>query len=95
VVALAGLLLVMATVVRAGIEGQRPDTGWLATGFVAGFIAYLLAGLFQNSLWDRYVWLHGAVVLWLHARPSPASDSGAGVDDQLATSSDRYGRGRP
>jgi O-antigen ligase len=95
VAALAGLLLVMATIIRAGIGAERRDGEWLTTGFVAGFAGYLVAGLFQNILWDRYLWLYAAMLLWVQARPAVGSRPDAGAEDQMATAPDLYRRGRP
>ena len=65
---LVGLVVVAATTVRCGLAVTGPSTGrGLATGLVAGYLAYLAAGTVQNFLWDRYLWLHVAVILWLGA----------------------------
>lgn len=65
---LAGFLMLVGSVVR---EGTRKEPGqgaieplYIRTAFFAGYIGYLVAGLAQNILWDRYVWLHVAVIMW-------------------------------
>jgi O-antigen ligase len=62
---LVGFVMLVVAVVRRGARSGRGPLGrYLSTAFLAGYLGYLLAGLAQNILWDRYVWLHLAVVLW-------------------------------
>jgi hypothetical protein len=67
ILSLVGFALLASTVVRSGLGCQPRERAWLSTGYLAGFLGYLAAGLFQNMLWDRYLWLHAAVILWLGA----------------------------
>jgi O-antigen ligase len=67
ILSLVGFALLAGTVVRSGLASQPRERAWLSTGYLAGFLGYLAAGLFQNMLWDRYLWLHAAVILWLGA----------------------------
>jgi O-antigen ligase len=70
---LAGLLTVAWATVSAAVprrgairEGPATEMGLpLLMGFAAGYIGYLAAGVFQNILWDRYLWLQVALVVWL------------------------------
>ncbi len=64
---LLGFVMLIVAVVREGVRtlaepGVR--SMYLASAFLAGYVGYLFAGLAQNVLWDRYVWLHVAVILW-------------------------------
>lgn len=64
---LIGFLLLVTAVVREGtreLTAGETQSRYIRTAFVAGYIGYLMAGLFQNILWDRYVWLQVAVILW-------------------------------
>jgi O-antigen ligase len=66
ILGILGFLVLAFAVVRAGLSvPARSPEGWLATGFVAGYLGYLAAGIVQNFLWDRYLWLHVAAILWL------------------------------
>lgn len=73
VLSLIGFLLLAVTTLRNGFRwpGSTPN-GLLAAAFVAGYLGYLAAGLFQNLLWDRYVWFHAAVIVWLGCAPQEA-----------------------
>lgn len=76
---LVGFLMLVASVVREGLQaGAGPPDDlllYIRTAFLAGYAGYLVAGLAQNILWDRYVWLHVAVILW--ARSAVSADSTA------------------
>lgn len=64
---LVGFVMLIASVVREGartLAGPDRRSKYVASAFLAGYIGYLVAGLAQNVLWDRYVWLHVAVILW-------------------------------
>lgn len=80
---LGGLVAVAVATVRSGwATGAAARARPLALGLVAGYTSYLVAGLFQNTLWDRYLWLHVALLLWLGA----LSRSGAPAGPQAAPS---------
>jgi len=57
--------LVVITVRMLLTAGQRSDL--LAIGLASSYVGYLTAGAVSNILWDRYVWLHLAVLLTLIA----------------------------
>lgn len=61
-------------VVRVLLKARREDN-FLAIGLASSFLGYLAAGAFSNILWDRYVWLHLAMLLASKTSfrpPSPA-----------------------
>ena len=67
ILALLGFLMIagatlkpLHVITRRYGEGQRGDI--MALGISLGFAGYLVAGLFQNALWERYVWLMPALV---------------------------------
>ena len=69
VLALAGFGLIVAATMRplwpsrlAALRRDEPELVPLLVGFGAGFIGFLVAGLFNNALWDRYIWLTPAVL---------------------------------
>ncbi|MGH9223247.1 MAG: O-antigen ligase family protein, partial [Acidimicrobiales bacterium] len=63
---LIGLLAVSWTTVRTGLRSLATTSETLiSTGFASGYVGYLAGGVFQNTLWDRYVWLHVALGLWI------------------------------
>jgi hypothetical protein len=62
---LVGLLLVGWSTVRLGLQAAASRASPVAVGYVASYLGYLVAGLFQNILWDRYVWLFVAITVWL------------------------------
>jgi O-antigen ligase len=66
VLGLFGFLLAAGTVLRAGCRPRRgTPPHLLSSAFVAGYAGYLVAGTVQNFLWERYLWLHVAVILWV------------------------------
>jgi O-antigen ligase len=67
-----GLICMM---IRALLAAKRSND-LLAIGVVSSYAGYLAAGAFSNILWDRYVWLHLAVMLTLVAR----AHSGTGAE---------------
>jgi O-antigen ligase len=79
-VASAGVLGVIfavgliAMMIRALLAAKRSNDV-LAIGVASSYAGYLAVGAFSNILWDRYVWLHLAVMLTLvarsHSTPSP------------------------
>jgi O-antigen ligase len=75
---LIGFLMLVVAVVREGareVPGAGAESRYIRTAFLAGYLGYLVAGLAQNVLWDRYIWLHVAVILWARAaapsQPTP------------------------
>jgi hypothetical protein len=66
---LLGFALVARSVLRTRTEARTrgPASGdrALLAGLVAGYAGYLVAGAFQNLLWDRYLWLYVSVILVL------------------------------
>ena len=67
---LIGFLMLVVAVVREGareVPGAGAESRYIRTAFLAGYLGYLVAGLAQNVLWDRYIWLHVAVILWARA----------------------------
>lgn len=80
-----GFALVVRSVLRARAEVRRraPVAGdrALLAGLIAGYAGYLVAGAFQNLLWDRYLWLYVSAALVL-----AATLAGEG---RLATEDDR------
>ena len=89
---LIGFAVVAGSVLRAGSSGARSSrqlvTGdhALLAGLVGGYVGYLVAGLFQNILWDRYLWLYVAAILSLaaslRAAPSGQVSPPAGTDSR-------------
>jgi O-antigen ligase len=74
ILGLLGFVLVAGTTLRAGLARapvRRADD--LAVGFVAGYAGYLVGAFFQNLLWDRYLWLHVAMVIWCWERSRRAT----------------------
>jgi O-antigen/teichoic acid export membrane protein len=64
IVGLSGFLFLVHGVVSRAFrsiadqgETVGPESRMLTIGLVASFIGYLVAGLFQNALWDRYIWI--------------------------------------
>lgn len=92
---LIGLVLVAGSVLRAGKAGVRASSGRvtgdhaLLAGLAGGYVGYLAAGLFQNILWDRYLWLYVAAILALAASLRP------GVMQPLSPSGGTDNRPRP
>jgi O-antigen ligase len=87
---LIGFVLAAASVLKAGSRrglggGRGRATGdrALLAGLTGGYLGYLVAGLFQNILWDRYLWLYVAAILSvaanLAAHPPKAARPRAGV----------------
>jgi len=63
---LVGLLTIATGVIATGTRRfGDPEATSLAIAFVAGYMGYLVGGAFQNILWDRYLWLHITVVVWV------------------------------
>lgn len=86
-----GLVVVVGSVLKAARRGIRAGPARvggehaLLAGLAAGYVGYLVAALFQNILWDRYLWLYIAALLALASSLFSAS-SGAGrvgISDQL------------
>ena len=76
---LLGFLLVGATTLRAGLRSEVSDPRQVITSaFVSGYAAYLVVGTVQNFLWDRYLWLHAAVILWAGRAGDPPAASREG-----------------
>ncbi|HVM02345.1 MAG TPA: O-antigen ligase family protein [Acidimicrobiales bacterium] len=63
---------------RAPVAGDRA----LLAGLVAGYAGYLVAGAFQNLLWDRYLWLYVSATLVLAATLADGEDRPAGPGDR-------------
>lgn len=71
---LGGIALLVATAgrryfeARASARDSRDAMATLALGLASGWIGYFVIALFQNALWDRYVWVPAAliVVTWPH-----------------------------
>lgn len=77
-----GLIFMM---IRALLAAKRSNDV-LAIGVASSYAGYLAAGAFTNILWDRYVWVHLAVLLTLVARahaepyaPEPLPQQAAGA----------------
>lgn len=70
-VALIGFLWVGAMIVRTGTLGSlllgRRTEGALLAGLTAGYVGYLGSGVFDNILWDRYLWTYIGLLLVLAA----------------------------
>lgn len=78
VLGILGFLLAAGTVLRVGLRPPLGDpTRLLSSAFVAGYVGYLATGMVQNFLWDRYLWLHVAVILWMGAGGRRATSSEA------------------
>jgi O-antigen/teichoic acid export membrane protein len=68
--AVIGFVLVAADVVGPTVTMMRvtppsmlSESGRrVAVGLMVGFIGYLVAGCFQNALWDRYIWFTPALL---------------------------------
>jgi O-antigen ligase len=62
-----GFLMLITSVVREGLreddEGSSVEMRYIRTAYLAGYVGYLVAGLAQNILWDRYIWLHVAIII--------------------------------
>ena len=67
VLGLLGFLLMASTTIRIAVCARRSHdpAGVLAIAYASGYIGYLIAGSAQNFLWDRYLWLHVGVILYL------------------------------
>ena len=69
--ALLGFLGVSGLIVRRGLGAPRQARGGrdgpLLAGLTAGYIAYLCSGIFDNILWDRYLWTYIGLLLTLAA----------------------------
>lgn len=107
---LIGLVLVAGSIlgsVRGGAGGSRSgaravgDRALLA-GMVGGYAGYLVVGLFQNILWDRYLWLYVAGALSLAASlrqgevavtPDAGTDSRSRPPDPVPAASPAAGPG--
>ena len=87
---LIGLVVVAGSVLRASTAGARSTSGpvtgdhALLAGLAGGYVGYLVAGLFQNILWDRYLWLYVAAILALasslRTETTEALRAGEGTD---------------
>ena len=53
---------------RDSARGTRDAMATLALGLACGWLGYFVVALFQNPLWDRYVWVPAALiaVTWPH-----------------------------
>lgn len=87
-IGLAGFLLVAALaatfylrVQRVLQTSSRSARSILAFGLASAFLAYLVFALFQNMLWDRYIWLGPALMTALR----PYLGEGTGDDAGAAT----------
>ena len=71
---LSGLAMLAWIAVRRYLEardsapGTRDAMATLALGLACGWLGYFVVALFQNPLWDRYVWVPAALiaVTWPH-----------------------------
>jgi hypothetical protein len=80
--ALLGLALVAASVARPGLRvaaalrrGPVDRRLMLPLGMLSGYGGYLVISLFQNTIWDRYLWLFIAASLALTATLTEHEDS--------------------
>jgi O-antigen ligase len=64
----------IAMMIRALLAAKRSNDV-LAIGVVSSYAGYLAAGAFTNILWDRYVWVHLAVMLTLVARAHSTTEA--------------------
>lgn len=72
----AGLVILTFKILRRA--SRRGD--FLALGLASSYAGYLVLGAVSNILWDRYVWVHLAVLLSLiatHGSQRPAAESRA------------------
>jgi hypothetical protein len=54
---LVGLVLVFGSVLLPLLRSRAGSVDLVSLGLIAGFAGFVCASLFQNQLWDRYVWL--------------------------------------
>lgn len=78
VLGFVGFVLIAGSTLRTGLATTTQESSdHLAVGFVAGYAGYLAGAFFQNILWDRYLWLHVAMILWcrqsLARAPTPVA----------------------
>jgi O-antigen ligase len=81
VIAFAGLFIVMWDVLKAAVIVQRSTQRlsnlkyWLLIGWISGYAGLMFANAFQNSLWERFVWVPPTVVaLLMINRSGPQAD---------------------
>lgn len=66
---LIGFALAARSVLKVGsrrglaVRGRATGDRALLAGLTGGYVGYLVAGLFQNILWDRYLWLYVGAIL--------------------------------
>jgi hypothetical protein len=79
---LVGWLLVVGDLVKPALRlavrsGPMPDVEVALVAASTGFLAYLGCALLVDNVWNRYIWLLGALVLVLqHAEPRRRSSPG-------------------
>jgi hypothetical protein len=80
--ALLGLGIAATSIARPGLRvaaalrrGSVDRRLLLPLGMLAGYAGYLVGGLFQNILWDRYLWLYIAAALGLFSIVAEHDDS--------------------
>jgi hypothetical protein len=69
--ALAGLALICAFTIRTGVRAVRAAGGegerLLAASLLGAFVAYLVFGLGEPTLYARYGWIPAALIVALEA----------------------------
>lgn len=89
--ALLGFLGVSGLIVRTGLGVSRRARGGrdgpLLAGLTAGYIAYLSSGIFDNILWDRYLWTYIGLLLTFAAASRRSSQQPASISRRAAIGS--------
>jgi len=88
VLALAGFAVIVAATMRplarsrlAALRRDDPELVPLAVGFGGGFVGFLVAGIFNNALWDRYIWLTPAALAVITVIARRRGPTAATIDD--------------
>jgi hypothetical protein len=82
IVAFVGLIMIMSQMFKNGYlvwkqSAAKVDMAyWLMAGWVSGYAGMMVANAFQNSLWERFVWVPAVLVAILISRQSLQSESG-------------------
>jgi O-antigen ligase len=88
-----GAMAIVATGLR-GIRRTRSRDAVLLAGLTAGYFGYLASAVFDNILWDRYLWIYvSLLIVWSAStdrsepRRSAAASVAADIDLAPAMSS--------
>lgn len=73
----------------------RRSSDLLTLGMACSYLGYLLAGAVSNILWDRYIWLHLAILVSLAATSRGVGETSASKRDSDAADQHGFGKTSP